>query len=307
MTSPSLDDRILLRLGHSPDPDDAFMWWPLFCIDGEDPEIISPRFRFEQVEIDIEAANRRAEIGPDRLEITAFSCGQYPRVADHYAITACGSSMGEGYGPKLVAARPMTITELSAERPRIAIPGNRTTAAMTLGLRLQGVEYEAVETPFEEVGDRVSSGAVDAGVVIHEGQLTYESDGLHLVEDLGAWWGGETGEPLPLGVNAVRRDLEQLHGDGTLQEIAGLLERSVGFALEHRERSVSYAMGFGRGIPRETADRFIELYVNQLTVDAGERGLHAVNRLLAAAADVGLVPAVEQIEFIRGTTMTGKG
>lgn len=307
MTTPSPDDRILLRLGHSPDPDDAFMWWPLFGIDGEPPEIVSSRFRFEQVEIDIEAANRRAEIGPDRLEITAFSCGQYPRVADHYAITACGSSMGEGYGPKLVAARPMTITELAAERPRIAIPGNRTTAAMTLGLRLQGVEYEAVETPFEEVGDRVSSGVVDAGVVIHEGQLTYESDGLHLVEDLGAWWGGETGEPLPLGVNAVRRDLEQLHGDGTLQEIAGLLEQSVEFALEHRDRSVSYAMGFGRGVPRETADRFIELYVNQLTVDAGERGLHAVNRLLAAAADVGLVPAVEQIELIRGTTMTGKG
>jgi 1,4-dihydroxy-6-naphthoate synthase len=145
---------------------------------------------------------------------------------------------------------------------------------------------------------------VDAGVVIHEGQLTYEADGLHLVEDLGAWWGRETGEPLPLGVNAVRRDLEELHGKGTLQEIAGLLERSVRFALEHRERSVSYAMGFGRGIPRETADRFIELYVNQLTVDAGDRGLNAVNRLLGTAADAGLVPAVERIDFIRGTTTT---
>jgi 1,4-dihydroxy-6-naphthoate synthase len=306
-TSPSPDDRILLRLGHSPDPDDAFMWWPLFGIDGEGPEIVSSRFRFEQVEIDIEAANRRAEIGPDRLEITAFSCGQYPRVAGHYAITACGSSMGEGYGPKLVAARPMAMSELAAARPRIAIPGNRTTAAMTLGLRLQGIDYEAVETPFEEVGDRVLSGLVDAGVVIHEGQLTYEADGLHLVEDLGAWWWAETGEPLPLGVNAVRRDLEQLHGEGTLQEIAGLLERSVGFAIEHRDRSVSYAMGFGRGVPRETADRFIELYVNQLTVDAGARGLSAVNRLLTAAADAGLVPVVDQIDFVRGTTMAEEG
>ncbi|MFB0987105.1 MAG: hypothetical protein QMB94_12465, partial [Phycisphaerales bacterium] len=203
-----------------------------------------------------------------------------------------------------VAARPMTMEELAAERPRIAIPGNRTTAAMTLGLRLQGIDYEAVETPFEEVGDRVASGAVDAGVVIHEGQLTYEADGLHLIEDLGAWWGRETGEPLPLGVNAVRRDLEELHGKGTLQEIAGLLERSVRFALEHRERSVSYAMGFGRGIPRETADRFIELYVNQLTVDAGDRGLNAVNRLLGTAADAGLVPMVERIDFIRGATTT---
>jgi 1,4-dihydroxy-6-naphthoate synthase len=305
MTTPSPDDRILLRLGHSPDPDDAFMWWPLFGIDGEPPEIVSSRFRFEQVEIDIEAANRRAEVGPDRLEITAFSCGQYPRVADHYAITACGASMGEGYGPKLVAARPTTMAELISGRPRIAIPGNRTTAAMTLGLRFRGTDYEPVETPFEEVGERVASGEVDAGVVIHEGQLTYESDGLHLVEDLGAWWGGETGEPLPLGVNAVRRDLERLHGEGTLQEIAGLLEQSVEFALEHRDRSVSYAMGFGRGVPRETADRFIELYVNQLTVDAGDRGRQAVHRLLATAADAGLVPPVDGIDFIRGTSLTG--
>jgi 1,4-dihydroxy-6-naphthoate synthase len=127
------------------------------------------------------------------------------------------------------------------------------------------------------------------------------------VEDLGAWWWAETGEPLPLGVNAVRRDLEQLHGEGTLQEIAGLLERSVGFAIEHRDRSVSYAMGFGRGVPRETADRFIELYVNQLTVDAGARGLSAVNRLLTAAADAGLVPVVDQIDFVRGTTMAEEG
>lgn len=302
----STNQPIVLRLGHSPDPDDAFMWWPLFGIDGEPPAIASPRFQFEQVEIDIEAANRRAEAGDDLLEITALSCGQFPRVADRYAITACGSSMGEGYGPKLVAATDRSWDEFAASRPRIATPGRRTTAALTLGLRMAGVEHEQVETPFEEVGDRVLAGEVDAGVVIHEGQLTFADDGLHLLEDLGAWWGRRTNGPLPLGLNVVRRDLETTHGVGTLEEIAGLLERSIAHALEHRTRSVEYAMGFGRGIDHETADRFIELYVNRLTVDAGARGLEAVRRLFAEATDAGLVPAVDSIEFVRGgTTATG--
>ncbi len=297
---------IVLRLGHSPDPDDAFMWWPLFGIDGEPPAIASSRFRFEQVEIDIEAANRRAEADTDLLEITALSCGQFPRVADRYAITACGSSMGEGYGPKLVAATDLSWERFAAARPRIATPGRRTTAALTLGLRMRGIDHEQVEVPFEEVGDRVLAGEVDAGVVIHEGQLTFADDGLHLLEDLGDWWGRRTGGPLPLGLNVVRRDLETAYGVGTLEEIAGLLERSIAHALEHRTRSVEYAMGFGRGIDHATADRFIELYVNRLTVDAGVRGLQAVRRLFEEATEAGLVPPVDSIEFVRGdATATG--
>ena len=286
---------IVLRLGHSPDPDDAFMWWPLFGIDGGAPEVSSDRFRFEQVEIDIEAANRRAEEGEDLLEITALSCGQFPRVADRYAITACGSSMGEGYGPKLVARSSMSMEDLEARSPRIAIPGRRTTAALTLGLRLQGVEV-----PFDTVPAVVREGEVDAGVVIHEGQLTYAEDGLHLLEDLGAWWSRRTGGPLPLGLNLVRRDLETMHGPGTLVEIAGLLEASVRHALEHRATSIEYAMRFGRGIPAEIADRFVELYVNRLTIDAGESGREAIRRLFEEAAEADLLPAAEEVSFLRG-------
>ena len=291
---------IVLRLGHSPDPDDAFMWWPLFGIDGGDPDVSSDRFRFEQVEIDIEAANRRAEAGEDLLEITALSCGQFPRVADRYAITACGSSMGEGYGPKLVAREPMPMESLESRSPRIAIPGRRTTAALTLGLRLRGIEWTPVEVPFDTVPAVVLDGEVDAGVVIHEGQLTYADDGLHLLEDLGAWWLKRTGGPLPLGLNLVRRDLEALHGPGTLAEIAGLLEASVRHALKHRSTSIEYAMRFGRGIPAEVADRFVELYVNRLTIDAGESGRDAIRRLFAEAAEADLLPATEEVSFLRG-------
>ncbi|MCP4833984.1 MAG: ABC transporter substrate-binding protein [Phycisphaera sp.] len=292
---------ILLRLGHSPDPDDAFMWWPLFGIDGGAPDIASDRFRFEQVEIDIEAANLRAEAGDDLLEITALSCGQFPRVADRYAITACGSSMGEGYGPKLVAREPLSVEDLAASNPRIAIPGRRTTAALTLGLRLRDVEWTPVEVPFDTVPDVVRDGGVDAGVVIHEGQLTYADDGLHLVEDLGAWWMSRTGGPLPLGLNLVRRDLEDTHGLGTLAEIAGLLEASVRHALEHRETSIEYAMRFGRGIPAEVADRFVELYVNRLTVDAGETGQEAIRTLFSEAAEAGLLPPAGDVALLRGS------
>ena len=291
---------IVLRLGHSPDPDDAFMWWPLFGIDGEPPEVNSDRFRFEQVEIDIEAANQRAEAGVDLLEITALSCGQFPRVADSYSITACGSSMGEGYGPKLVATKPTTIEELVATNSKIAIPGRRTTAALTMALRLQGHDWTPVEVPFEKVPDAVSQGEVDAGIVIHEGQLTYAEDGLHLVEDLGAWWASHAGGPLPLGLNLVRSDLETFHGPGTLSEIAGLLEASVRHALDHRQTSIEYAMRFGRGIPEDVADRFVELYVNRLTIDAGDAGREAIRRLLTEASEAGLLPAIGEISFLRG-------
>ena len=208
--------------------------------------------------------------------------------------------MGEGYGPKLVARQPVTIESLNGRTPRVAIPGRRTTAALTLGLRLRGIDWTPVEVPFDTVPDVVLAGDVDAGVVIHEGQLTYADDGLHLVEDLGAWWTERTGGPLPLGLNLVRRDLEDLHGPGTLVEIAGLLEASVRHALEHRSTSIEYAMRFGRGIPAEVADRFVELYVNRLTIDAGESGRDAIRRLFAEAAEADLLPVAEEVSFLRG-------
>ena len=291
--------RIPIRLGHSPDPDDVFMWWPLFEFNGKPAVISSPRFSFEPVLIDIESANRRAEAGEDLLEITALSCGQYPRVADVYAITACGSSMGEGYGPKLVARSEITVEELREGSKRVAIPGARTTANLALSLLLGPGQFEPVEVPFKDVPECVRSGEADAGVVIHEGQLTYEQDGLVLVKDLGAWWGEKTDLPLPLGVNAIRRDLEELHGPGTLAEIADLLERSVEHALANVDEAISHAQEHAGDIEQSLTREFVDMYVNRLTVDVGPVGLTAVDRLLREAAEAGLVPPVDEVVPIR--------
>ena len=294
-------ERIPIRLGHSPDPDDVFMWWPLFEFNGEPAVISSPRFRFEPVLIDIESANRRAEAGVDLLEITALSCGQYPRVADTYAITACGSSMGEGYGPKLVARSEMTVEELREGGKRVAIPGARTTAHLALSLLLGPGQFEPVEVPFKDVPECVRSGGADAGVVIHEGQLTYTHDGLVLVRDLGEWWGEKTQLPLPLGVNAIRRDLEDQHGPGTLAEIADLLERSVDHALANVDEAIAHAHEHAGDIEQTLTREFVDMYVNRLTVDVGPTGLEAVDLLLKEAADAGLVPPVERVIPIRSS------
>jgi 1,4-dihydroxy-6-naphthoate synthase len=289
------DDRPVVRLGHSPDPDDVFMWWPLF----EPAVIASNRFRFEPVLIDIEAANRRAESGDDLLEITALSCGQYPRVADTYVMTACGSSIGEGYGPKLVAAKPLSVQSLKSGTPTIAIPGHRTTAALVTNLLLGPGTFETLEVPFKDVGACVMRGEADAGVVIHEGQLTFEEDGLVLVEDLGRWWMERTKLPLPLGLNVVRRDLEDLYGPGSLAEIARMLEASVDHARAHPEEALARAQEHAGGMAPSLTRAFVELYVNRMTVDVGERGLRAVERLLDEAAAEGLVPSIEHSAPLR--------
>jgi 1,4-dihydroxy-6-naphthoate synthase len=318
--------RHVLRLAHSPDPDDAFMWWPLFARD-EEPRIDTGRFRFEQVTADIETLNRLAETSkrpnvqtsketqPDShpihldvstfggldvcpLEITAISCAQYPHVQDRYVLTACGSSMGEQYGPKLVSRSPMRITDLKRDDVVVAVPGTRTSAFTALSIMLRKNSFRHAVVPFEQIIDRVAAGEFSAGLIIHEGQLTFANRGLHLIEDLGAWWWREHGLPLPLGVNVVRRDLEQLHGPGTLAEITDFLLQSVEYAMAHREESIRYALGFARDMKASQAAEFIDLYVNKLTLDFGDVGRRAVEAFLRKAHEDGLAPAVKSIDFV---------
>jgi len=289
---------LLLRLGHSPDPDDAFMWWPLETPDTSTPPVFDPRFRFERVALDIERLNRRAETAEeaDRLEISAISCAAYPWVADRYVLTACGSSIGEGYGPKLVAPAGRDLASL--EGARVAVPGRRTTAFVTSSLLLGPGRFTPVEIEFDRIEQAVAAGEVDAGVVIHEGQLTFERHGLRLLADLGAWWRERTGLPLPLGANAVRRDLVERLGAAAAADLAGLLRRSVEHAMTHREDSIHVALGFARGLEPELADRFVEMYVNRWTLDYGPEGRRAVGRLLGEAAEAGLVPPIAEVDFL---------
>lgn len=282
-----------LTLAHSPDPDDAFMWWPLF-----EARVVEPGFVFEQVTADIETLNRRAAGDPAQLlDITAMSCANVPRVRDRYLVTACGASVGEGYGPKLVAREGIAVDELRRRRATIAVPGRRTTAFTVLSILMGREGFHPVELDFTEIEAAVRGGRVEAGVVIHEGQLTFETHGLALVEDLGRWWRERTGLPLPLGVNAVRRDLESRLGPGSLARLVSLLDRSVSHALAHREESLDRALRFARGIDRETAGKFVDLYVNRWTLDMGDTGRRAVDRLIAEAVTAGVLDAGAGVDF----------
>ena len=288
---------IVLTLAHSPDPDDAFMWWPLLELDGAPPAIDTGEFSFSVVAQDIEALNARAEEAGD-LDITAMSCAQYPRVQDRYVLTACGASLGDGYGPKLVSAQPMSTDALAVSGGPVAVPGMRTSALGTMRL-LFGSRMPAVESAdFAQIGELVAAGRYPAGIVIHEGQLTFKELGLHLVADLGAWWMQRTGLPLPLGVNAIARDLDDRFGPGTMERVAVLLRESVTHALADRERSIRYAMQFGRGLDAATVDAFVRLYVNRWTLDFGGDGRAAVRCFLGELAEIGAVPAAREIEFI---------
>jgi 1,4-dihydroxy-6-naphthoate synthase len=247
---------------------------------------------------DIEALNQRAVRGDDLLDISAFSCATYARIASRYALTACGSSVGDGYGPKVVAREARTVDSLRGAH--VAIPGQGTTAFMVTSMLLGPGSFRATVVPFKEIPARVAAGEFDAGVVIHEGQLTFAEEGLVLVEDLGRWWLSQTGLPLPLGANGVLRSLDERHGPGTMQEVALLLEQSVRYALDHRAESVRYALAFADGMSEELADRFIGMYVNAWTLDYGPTGRLAVRTLLDRAADAGLLPRVEAPEFVAG-------
>jgi 1,4-dihydroxy-6-naphthoate synthase len=273
----------LIRVGHSPDSDDAFMFYAL-----THSRIDTRPFRFEHQLEDIETLNQRALRG--ELEVSAVSLHAFAYLADRYALLASGCSMGDCYGPKLVARQAWSLEE--ARRRTIAIPGRLTTAFLTLQLCL-GRELQTQVMPFDQIIPAVIEGAVDAGLIIHEGQLYYPDHGLHEVVDLGAWWHGETGLPLPLGGNVVRKDL----GGEAVSRLAALLKASIQYALDHREEALAYALKYARGLDPTLADRFIGMYVNDWTLDYGPRGREAVRALLGRAAAQGLVPALE-VEFV---------
>jgi len=284
----------LLRLGHSPDPDDAFMFYGL--AKGLVP---CGNYRFEHVLQDIQTLNQRAMRG--ELEITAISIHAYPYVADKYALTSCGSSMGDQYGPMVVCRAAEAAAFGSGRLPdlrgkKIAIPGELTTAYLTLQLALGKAPdaFAAEVVPFDQIPAHVRDGKSDAGLLIHEGQLTYQSAGLHKLLDLGEWWHAKTGLPLPLGGNCVRKDL----GPTAMQEVTDTIKASIVYSLQHRAEAVDYALQFGRDLDRPLADRFVGMYVNDWTVDYGPRGREAISRLLHEGAEAGLVPAIGQVQYV---------
>ncbi len=274
----------LITVGHSPDPDDAFMFHALAHgkIDTGDLE-----FRHELQ--DIETLNRRALRG--ELDVTAVSLHAYAHLLDKYALLPSGCSMGDRYGPMVVARRPMSVDEL--RRARIAVPGTLTTAFLALRLLLpEGFAHEVV--PFDQILDAVAAGRYDAGLIIHEGQLTFQNQGLHLVVDLGVWWQERTGLPLPLGGNVVRRDL----GPELIRQISRLLKESIRYGLAHRDEALAYALQYARDMDKALADRFVGMYVNDWTLDYGPRGREAVRRLLDEGHRAGIIPAPVAVEFV---------
>ena len=275
-----------LVLAHSPDSDDAFMFYGLRA-NAVDTEGVT----YTHTLADIETLNRRALAG--ELAITAVSFHAYAFLADRYLLLPHGASFGDGYGPCVVAKKaggPRTLADLAGAR--VAVPGKLTSAAMTLALYAKGAT--PVVMAFDKVGDAVPAGTVDAGVVIHEGQLTWKDEGFHLVADLGVVWKEETGLPLPLGGNAVRRDL----GPDLIARVSRALGRSIAYALDHREDALTDAMRFARGLPREKADRFVGMYVNDWTRSYGEKGREAVRLFLKRGFDAGILPALVSPEWV---------
>jgi 1,4-dihydroxy-6-naphthoate synthase len=274
----------LITVGHSPDPDDAFMFFAL-----AHDKLDTGNLQFHHELQDIETLNRRALRG--ELEVTAVSLHAYAYLLDRYALLPSGCSMGDRYGPRVVARKPLTIGDLRSVR--IAVPGTMTTAFLGLRLLLpQGFAHEVV--PFDRIIDAVARGQFDAGLIIHEGQLTFQNQGLHLVVDLGVWWQERTGLPLPLGGNVVRRDL----GPATVREISRLLKESIQYGLAHRDEALAYALSYARDMDRALADRFVGMYVNEWTLDYGPRGREAVRRLLDEGHKAGVVTNPVQVEFV---------
>ncbi|MBX3442523.1 MAG: ABC transporter substrate-binding protein [Planctomyces sp.] len=306
-------DKQTIRVGHSPDPDDAFMFHAL-----ANDKLDTGDFRFTHELQDIETLNRRAFQG--ELELTAVSLHGYAYLTDRYALCACGASMGDGYGPMVVAREPLTREGLAGKT--IAIPGTLTTAFLALRLWLDdrrpidhgvaGLPARSAAgaagsgtcslsppptyqvAPFDTILDIVARGEADAGLIIHEGQLTYGSQGLTLVRDLGEWWLEETGLPLPLGGNAIRKDL----GEAAMNEVTRLLKASICYGLEHRREALGHALQYGRDLDESQADRFVGMYVNDWTVDFGPRGREAVAALLDRGHRAGLIPDPVELRFV---------
>jgi 1,4-dihydroxy-6-naphthoate synthase len=273
-----------ITCAHSPDSDDAYMFYALAT-----KKVRSPLLTFKHVLEDIQTLNQKAHQG--EYELSAISYHAYPYIADKYVLLAAGSSVGDGYGPMVVAPHPMAVSELKGKR--IAVPGLLTTAYLTL--RLMQPDFEAVVVPFDRILEAIQDGTADAGLVIHEAQLTYGRSGYHNVVDLGRWWKDTYNLPLPLGANVLRRDL---HPE-VAREACRLMRESIQYALDHREEALNYAMQFARDLEASQAEKFVGMYVNHYTVDCGELVPKAAQKLLDMGHEAGLIPHRVVLEFVR--------
>ena len=285
----SVTTETLIRVGHSPDPDDAFMFYAL-----AKDKIDTGPYRFTHELVDIETLNRRAFTG--ELELTAISLHAYAHLSDRYMLCNCGASMGDQYGPMVVTREACGIDDL--KNKTIAVPGTLTTAFLSLSMCI-GTDFKHVVVPFDQIIEATSAGQfegqpIDAGLIIHEGQLTFERDNLHLVVDMGKWWYEETGLPLPLGANGIRKDL----GEQAINDVHRLLYESIEFGLEHRAEALEYALGYGRGLDHQLADEFVGMYVNDWTLDFSDRGRKAVAELLRRGHECGVIPELITPEFV---------
>lgn len=273
-----------ISIAHSPDSDDAFMFYGLAT-----NKVRVPGYKFTHTLTDIETLNQRA-INEAFYDVTAISFHAYPYLQDNYALMACGGSVGEGYGPMIVAPRRLTTEDL--KKIRIAVPGTLTTAFLTLKLYLP--EVETVVVPFDKIIPAVVAGEYEAGLIIHEGQLTYAKDGLTKIIDLGQWWREQTGLPLPLGGNAIKRSL----GPDAMKITTDALRDSIQHALTHRDEALSYAMQFARDLDTSLANRFVGMYVNERTLNYGDDGREAIRKLLAMGHERGIIPQQAKVDFI---------
>lgn len=311
-----------LTLAHSPDSDDLVMWWPLCGMTHEDgtpiegplgkPALDTRGFVFKPMPEDVEVLNRRA-IETGDLDITAISAHTYPHIKDRYQITDCGGSFGEGYGPKVVARaddnrfiREIPVEALLMDDMTIAVPGRKTTAFLTLSLMLRAIDpsrtMRTIEMPFYEIIGAVQNGNTDAGLLIHEAQLTFENAGLRKLTDLGEWWGGTTSMPLPLGLNVIKRDLDTRFGAGTCAKLSKLLSDSVEYAITHEAESREFLRIRGEGRPEWNDDalvkQYLAMYVSPLTRSMGEKGRTALGQLLSKGHEAGLCPDPGSIDVI---------
>ncbi len=273
-----------IAIAHSPDSDDAFMFYGLAT-----NKVQVPGLRFSHTLCDIQTLNQKAMEGEGLYDVTAVSFHAYPYIQHRYALMTCGGSVGEGYGPMIVAPRALSLTEI--KRIRIAVPGKLTTAYLALQLFAPGIETDVV--PFDEIIPSVLQGKYEAGLIIHEGQLTYDQSGLHRIVDLGRWWLQITGLPLPLGGNAIRRSL----GPELISSISSALRDSIQYALDHREEALAYAMQFARDLDPQMADKFVGMYVNERTLDYGSDGKEAIVRLLDMGHRAGIITVAPRVEF----------
>lgn len=273
-----------ITIAHSPDSDDAFMFYGL-----AKDKVVVPGYRFTHALTDIETLNHRA-MNEAFYDVTAVSFHAYPYIQDNYAIMACGGSVGENYGPMIISPRALTLDEV--RKVKIAVPGTLTTAYLTLKLFAPEVETEVV--PFDQIIPQVLEGKYDAGLIIHEGQLTYSHSGLHKIIDLGIWWREQTGMPLPLGGNAIRRSL----GPDVIHTVTTALRDSIQFGLDHRQDALAHAMQYARDLDPELANQFVGMYVNERTINYGPDGQEAIRKLLQMGHERGIIPHPVQIDFV---------